>query len=123
MADNLDDQIRAGLIEYGKASTKAVFVLNGSAIIAILALAGQFTNKPLIMRSLAENLTPFLVGLVAAAGATLATYLSFYAVDARWSQRAHCFFKWAAWLATGLSLAVFVCGCWQVRGVLLATPV
>lgn len=114
--------VRTGLIEYGKESTKIMAALNGGATIAILALVGQFAKNPAKMQALAGKLSPFLFGLVAAAISTLATYLSFFAIDANWSSRVRQLTTIFAWSSAAASLILFVVGCWQIQNTLLNLP-
>jgi hypothetical protein len=114
--------VRTALIEYGKESTKTLATLNGGAIIAILALAGQYTKSPAVMHSLAGPLPIFLFGLVAAAISTFSTYLSFFAIDADWPVCVRWLSTGFAWVTVVASLIFFICGCWQIQSALIGLP-
>lgn len=118
--DAFQASIRSALIEYGKESTKIVATLNGGAIIAILALAGQYSKTPAVMHSLAKSLPIFLFGLVAAAISTFATYLSFFAIDANWPSCVRWMSTGVAWGTVAASLILFFCGCWQIQSALVS---
>lgn len=114
-----DAAVRSALVEYGKASILSVFTLNGSAVVAIMAFVGAFAKRPEIIRAVAGEAGFFLAGVVMAALAWFATYLSFFAHDARWNARVYQVATAAAWLLPAFSLVAFVCGCWRSHNAVL----
>jgi hypothetical protein len=112
------------MISIGAEALKALQLINGGAIVAILAYLGQAHTGAAIARSVGKPLWIFVTGLVVATLAFLTTYLTqyflfndFFEVDAQKSQK-HVFWLRVTIAVAFISLALFAWGSFEAVDVL-----
>lgn len=112
------------LISFSTAALKALQLLNGGAIVALLAYLGQ-AKLPHSTQSIFAPLIFFVVGLSLGTLCFLGAYLTQFTLfnesvrRAANSGRTHMFWLWCTVIVAGLSLAAFVAG--AVSGVYALT--
>ena len=103
------------LISFGTEALKALQLLNGGAIVALLAYLGQ-AKLPHSTQSIFAPLVLFVVGLSLGTLCFLGAYLTQFALfnesvrPSGYNGRPHTFWLWCTVIVAGLSLASFVAG-------------
>jgi hypothetical protein len=103
------------LISFGTEALRAFQLLNGGAIVALLAYLGQ-AKLPYSVQNIFAPLAFFVVGLSLGTLCFLGAYLTQFALfnesvrPENYSGRKHTFWLWITLVVAGLSLASFVVG-------------
>ena len=107
------------VITTGQNALKAALLINGGAAVALLAFVGGVWNNPKaapLRPELAYGLSLFVWGVLAAACASGATYLSQAGFGGELGRRSQAIGEGARWLAIAFvvaSYALFGCAAWQ----------
>jgi hypothetical protein len=107
------------VITTGQNALKAVLLINGGAAVALLAFVGSLWNNPNaepLRPELAYGLSLFVWGVLAAACASGASYLSQAGFGGEFGSRSHSIGEVARWLSVAFvvgSYALFGWGAWN----------
>lgn len=105
------------LIGFGTETLKAMQLLNGGAIVAILAYLGQIKPEPMFEQNISGPLMCFTLGLSVSTFAFLLAYFTQFTlfnelVNPSYQGKRHTFWLWFALLCLFLSLVFFIIGAW-----------
>lgn len=106
------------LIGLGTETLKAMQLLNGGAIVAILAYLGQVKSEPTFAQNISCPLLYFTLGLSISTFAFLLAYFTQFSlfnelVNQSYQGKRHTFWLWLALLCLFLGLLFFIVGAWQ----------
>jgi len=105
------------LIGFGTETLKALQLLNGGAIVALLAYLGQVKPEPAVAHNLGCPLMLFIMGLSISTFAFLLAYFTQFSlfnelVNPNYEGKRHTFWLWLAIFCLFLGLVFFVMGAW-----------
>jgi hypothetical protein len=101
------------LISISVEGLKALILLNGGAVVALLAYLGQIQNQPALVSKAATPMKFFLGALVATAlcfGGSYLTQLSLYQESVHGKKPTHHRWLWATFFFAIVSIAAFAFG-------------
>lgn len=105
------------LIGFGTEALKAMQLLNGGAIVALLAYLGQVKPEASVAKSIGCPLMFFIIGLSISTFAFLLAYLTQFSlfnelVNPNYQGKRHTFWLWFALTCIFLGLVFFCVGAW-----------
>ncbi len=113
------------LIGFGTEALKAMQLLNGGAIVALLAYLGQVKPEATVAKNIDCPLMFFIIGLSISTFAFLLAYLTQFSlfnelVNPNYQGKSHTFWLWFALACIFLGLVFFCIGSWHGVMVLAA---